>query len=77
MTTIFIQDLRAGSDLIFDEESYLNELTDEESYLNELTDEQLLTYKGGSSPTIIATVVAFSASAAASYAATRFVKSFF
>ncbi len=67
MTTISIQDLRAGSDLIFDEETYLNELTDE----------QLLTYKGGATPTVLATVVAFSASGAASYLVTRFVKSFF
>lgn len=68
MTTISIQDLQTGSDLIFDEETYLNELTDE----------QLLTYKGGATPTtVIATVVAFSASGAASYLVTRVVKSFF
>lgn len=72
MTNISIQDLQAGSNLIFDKESYLDELTDEESYLDELTDKQLLTNKGGSSPSIIATVVAFSASTAGSYAVSRF-----
>lgn len=77
MATISVQDLRAGSNLIFDEETYLNELTDEETYLNELTGEQLYTSKGASSPVIITTVVAFSASAAASYAVTRFVKVIF
>lgn len=61
MATICIRDIRVGFDLI----------SDEETYLNEFTDEDLLAIKGGITPLIITTVVAFSASAAASYAITR------
>jgi hypothetical protein len=69
MAAICIKDLQAGFDLISDQETYLTELTDEEFRIN----------KGGSTPvcTVIATVVAFSTSVAASYAVTRFVKTFF
>lgn len=65
MSTIWIKDLQAGFDLI----------SDRETYLNELTDEELSAAKGGL--TFIATVVAFSSSVAASYAVSRFVKTFF
>ena len=65
MATICIKDLQAGFDLIADRETYLNELADEE----------LNAAKGGL--TFIATVVAFSTSVAASYAVSRFVKTFF
>ncbi|MBW4617106.1 MAG: hypothetical protein KME21_28455 [Desmonostoc vinosum HA7617-LM4] len=61
MATICIQDLRAGFDLI----------SDEETYLNEFTDEEFAAVKGGIIPIIITTIVAFSASAGASYAITR------
>lgn len=60
MATICIRDLRAGFDLI----------SDEETYLNEFNDEDFPAVKGGVTP-IITTVVAFSASAGASYAITR------
>jgi hypothetical protein len=60
MATICIRDLRAGFDLI----------SDEETYLNEFTDEDFPAIKGGFTP-VITTVVAFSASAGASYAITR------
>lgn len=65
MATICIKDLQAGFDLI----------SDQETYLNELADEELDATKGGF--TFIATVVAFSSSVAASYAVSRFVKTFF
>lgn len=71
MAAIRINDLQAGFDLISDQETYLNELTDEEFRIT----------KGGSPTTpvctVIATVVAFSTSVAASYAVSRFVRSFF
>jgi hypothetical protein len=71
MAAISINDLQAGFDLISDQETYLNELTDEEFRLT-----------NGGSPTtpvctVIATVVAFSTSVAATYAVSRFIKSFF
>ncbi len=65
MATICIKDLQAGFDLI----------SDQETYLNELADEELGAAKGGI--TFVATVVAFSSSFAASYAVSRFVKTFF
>ena len=61
MATICIRDLRAGFDLI----------SDEETYLNEFTDEDFPAIKGGFTPGFVTTVVAFSASAAASNAITR------
>ncbi|MBW4552871.1 MAG: hypothetical protein KME35_17435 [Aphanocapsa sp. GSE-SYN-MK-11-07L] len=70
MAAICIKDLQAGFDLISEQESYLNELTDEEFRIN----------KGGVSTaicTVVATVVVFTTGAAASYAVTRFVKTFF
>lgn len=60
MATICIRNLQAGFDLI----------SDEETYLNEFTDEDFPAIKGGVTP-VITTVVAFSASAGASYAITR------
>ncbi|MEB3179151.1 MAG: hypothetical protein VKL59_09005 [Nostocaceae cyanobacterium] len=63
MATISIRDLQAGFDLI----------SDEETYLNDLNDEDFLTIKGGFTP-VITTVVAFSASAGASYAISRLFK---
>jgi hypothetical protein len=66
MAAISINDLQAGFDLI----------SDQDSYLNELNDDEFLLVNGGSTPvcTVIATVVAFSASAAASLAITYSVK---
>ncbi|MBW4628128.1 MAG: hypothetical protein KME49_22095 [Brasilonema octagenarum HA4186-MV1] len=62
MATICIRDL-AGFDL----------MSDEESYLNEFTEEDFPAIKGGITP-FITTVVAFSASAGASYAISRLFK---
>jgi hypothetical protein len=60
MAAISINDLQAGFDLISDQDSYLNELNDDES----------LFVKGGTPTTpvctVIATLVAFSTSAAVS-----------
>jgi hypothetical protein len=65
MAAITIKDLQAGFDLISDQETYLHELTEGEPG----------GVKGGLTP--IATIVAFSSSVAASYAVSRFIKTFF
>jgi lactobin A/cerein 7B family class IIb bacteriocin len=67
MSTFSINDLQAGSDLI----------SDQETYLNELTDEDLQTINGGTIPAVITTLVAFGSGTAAGYHGFLFIKSFF
>lgn len=64
MAAISIKDLQVGFDLISDRETYLNELTDEGN-------------AAISGLTFIATVVIFTSSTTASYAVSRFLKTFF
>ncbi|MGM3308783.1 hypothetical protein ACSQ6I_22865 [Anabaena sp. WFMT] len=62
MSAISIRDLNpAGADLLFDNETYLNELTDSELDFTQ----------GGASPAVVTAVLAVSMTAAATYAITK------